>query len=542
MKLSFYGGARALTGNCILLEVADQSILIDCGLEQACDEFNGNALDFYASRIDHVLVTHAHMNNVGRLPLLVQEGFYGRIITTPVTQKLMSTVLKETADNRMNDSWWRNQKGQRGGMSPMEPLFSMTDVVYTMQQVETEQFNEKFTVWPGIEARFVPSGHMPGAASIEMWVTEDGETRKLVFSGDIGCNQMPFAPPPTYMEEADFVVMEATYGDTTHQSMTTLENIAEFAEALDITLSHAGNVIIPANAIGRTQEVLYALAQVKKNKMVKGFPGFKVYLDSFLAEECVRLFEGDTTSVLGSGLTVSDFQGKDNKFLFDDLVLCTTVEQSKALNYDKTPKVIIASSGMSDHGRMKHHMKHNLWRKECAIMHIGFLGEGSFGRRLHDGLTSVKLFGEEVVVRAKLLEFTGNFSHADKPQLLDWLGAFKEKPRHVFIVHATDSVAESFGETLFKEGYRAHAPLTREVYDLLEESIENPGFSPEERVSHRGRSYSLPYIRLKDTVQELEYLVREGRWHTGEDFDKMTLEIRKVMASWSERVESPKKP
>lgn len=533
MNLSFYGGARALTGHCYLLEVGDQNILINCGFQQGYDELNRNALDFYASRIDHVLVTHAHVDNTGRLPLLVQEGYYGRIITTPETKKLMSSILKERADFHVNDAWWRNQKGLRSGMAPIAPMFSMMDVVSTMQQVETEPYDKKFTLCPGVEVRFINSGHMLGSASIEIWATEGEFTRSIVFSGDLGCKEMPFTPPPSHVEEADYVVIDSTYGDRTHENTLSIHNLGEFAEAIDITLSHAGNVIIPANVVGRTQEVLFALKQIKEQKMVKGFPQFKVYLDSFLADEAVRILEGNPDMDLGEFGTAGKYQGDNNPFVFPDLVLCKTVEESKALNYDRTPKVIIAASGMSDRGRMKHHMKHNLWRKECAILHLGHLGVGSLGRRLQDGLNTVRLFGEDIVVRARILEFTSNPSHADKPQLLEWLGKIEEKPQHIFVVHGNESACESFTETLLQEGYNAHAPFNREVYDLLDNCVDTPGVKVEEQsIAQRGRSFSLSYIHLEDAVRDLSRTVQDGRWHTGDDFEAMTKEIRKLIATW----------
>lgn len=533
MNLSFYGGARARTGHCYLLEVAGQNILINCGFQQGYDELNRNALDFYASRIDHVLITHAHVDCTGRLPLLVQEGFYGRILSTPATKNLTGTLLKELADNHVNDAWWRNQKGLRSGISPIAPLYSMFDVVSTMQQMETEEYDTTFNLCPGVDVRFVNSGHMLGSASIEVWATEEDVTKKIVFSGDLGCEQLHFCPNPTPIQSADYVVIDSTYGNRTQEPLLTLDNLLELADALDLTLSHAGNVIIPANSVGRTQEVLYALAQVKKQKLVKGYPHFKVYLDSFLAEESIRVLEGDPHLDLGVFGKTGDYQGENNPFVFSDLVLCKTVEESKALNFDKTPKVIIAGSGMSDRGRIVHHMKHNLWRKECAILQLGYQGIGSLGRHLDEGVSSVRLFGEDVVVRAKLLPFKGHPSHADQAELLQWLSHFEEKPKHIFTVHGSDIACETFSEVLIEEGYAAHAPLIREVYDLLHNGIHTPGVLFDENDAHsRGRTYSIPYVRLKDTVRELDRMVLDGKWHTGQEFDKMTRELRAIIATW----------
>ncbi len=532
MKLSFFGGARSQTGSCFLLEVSGQNILIDCGLQQGCDEFSDNALEFYASRIDQVLLTNAHMDSSGRLPLLVQEGYYGRILTTPTTKKLMRIILKEVADLRTNEAWWRNQKGQRSGIPPHDPIYSMTDVVSAMQQVETEEFGVKFLVCEGVEGRFLPSAHMPGSAIIELWVTEGEETRKIVFSGDLGNHNNSFTGDPTVIEEADFVLLGSNSADGDEVIQSDLLQLDEFADVLDMTLAHAGNVIIPVNAVGRAQEVLSALRIVKKEKKVKSVPNFKVYLDSFLAEESVRLFEGDTTTDLGT-VSVSDIQGENNPFIFDDLVLCKTVEDSRALNFDKTPKVILAGSGMCDRGRVQHHLKHNLWRKECTVIMVGHLGEGSFGKRLLEGMRSVQLFGEEIMVRSKILDFRCCSGHADRGQLLSWLKQFKSPPRHIFVVQGHDFVARDFAQYLDTHGYASHAPLAKEVYNLLTMEVETKGIEKEARaLSRRGRYSSLPFIRLQDNIRELDIMVKEGRLHTGEEFDSVSRAVREVINIW----------
>ncbi|MFI3253305.1 MAG: MBL fold metallo-hydrolase [Eubacteriales bacterium] len=532
MKISFFGGARAQTGSCYLLEVAGQNILIDCGLQQGCDEFNDNGLEFYASRIDQVLLTNAHIDSSGRLPLLVQEGYYGRIVTTPTTKKLMRILLKEVADLRTNEAWWRNQKGQRSGIPPHDPIYSMTDVVVAMQQVETEEFGVKFPVCEGVEARFLPSAHMPGAAIIEIWATEGAETRKIVVSGDLGNKNNSFTGMPSLMEEADFLLMSSDSADKDEEIKEDALQLDEFADVIDMTLAHAGNVIIPVNAVGRVQEVLSALRILKQEKKIKSVPQFKVYLDSFLAEDSVRLFEGDRTTDLGK-VDISQIQGENNPFVFDDLVLCKSVEESRALNFDKTPKVILAGSGMCDRGRVQHHLKHNLWRKESTVMMVGHLGDGSFGRRLLEGMRSVQLFGEEVMVRAKILDFRCTSGHADRGQLLSWLGQFKEKPKMIFVVQGHDFVARDFAQHLNACGYTARAPLVKEVYDLLETKVEQEGIEHEVMaLSRRGRYSSLPFIRLQDNIRELDIMVKEGRLHTGEEFDAVSRAVREVINIW----------
>lgn len=528
MKLSFLGGARALTGSSFLLEVGGENILIDCGTEQSSHQYNTNTLDFYASQIDHVLVSHAHIDNVGRLPLLVQEGYYGSIVTTPTTKRLLNIVLREEADHHTTEAWWQNKKGLRSGMSPIEPLYSMMDVVETMQQVETQEFGELFQLCSGVKVRFVHSGHMIGSSTIELWATEGEETRKIVFSGDIGCKKTPYTSPPTYVEEADFLVMESTYGNITHKNIPSIYAISPFADVLDQTFSRSGNVLIPVNGVGRTQEVLYALSIIKREHLVRGFPDFKVYLDSFLAKELVRIFDQETNSHLGK-FNLQDFQGEDNTLLFEDLVLVTTTEESRALNYNKTPKVILAGSGSGDRGRIKHHMKHNIWRKECAVLQLGFLGEGSVGRRLQDGMSTVRLFGEDIVVRATLLDSVGTPSHADRPELLEWLGHFKEKPT-TFLVHGKESVIEEFASHLQSQGYHTHAPFRGECYNLLTGRLEPEGFSPNgNKLSPSHGDISPSCLQLQDAVQELHTLMRISKGQSSEDFTPMTEAVEEMI-------------
>lgn len=529
MKLSFFGGARALTGHSYLLEVDGENILIDCGLQQSSDQYNGNALDFYASNIDHVLVTHAHLDSIGRLPLLVREGYYGHIIATPTTKRLMNIVLREEADHHTTEAWWQNKKGLRTGLSPIEPLFTMTDVVETMQQVETQEFDTFFQLSDGVKVRFLHSGHMIGSSTIEIWATEQGETRKIVFSGDVGCKQTPYASPPTYVDEADFVVLDSTCGNITHKNVATLQDVTHFANAIEETFTRSGNVLIPVNGVGRTQEVLHAFSIIKKQRLMKGFPAFKVYLDHFLAEELVQLFQPETNQHLGQ-LSLQDFQGEHNSLLFDDLVLVTTAEESKALNEDKTPKVILAGSGSGDRGRMKHHMKHNLWRRECSVFYLGSLASGSIGRRLQDGLTTVRLFGEDIVVKAQFLEFTANPSHADQPQLLEWLHHLKEKPTTTFLVHGTDSVINDFSSHLQSKGYQTHAPLMRECYNLRTGTVEIPGFHPDDQtLSRRDMAFSPSYLQLQDAVQELNTLLRTGNGQEIQDFTPIAEAVEEII-------------
>lgn len=532
MKLSFYGGARVVTGSCFMLEVDEQNILIDCGLQQSSDEFDNNALEFYSSRVDYMLLTHAHLDNAGRVPLLVKEGYYGQIFSTVMTKRMMNLMLSERAEMLESMAQWRNLKGLRTGVPPTEPLFTREDVRSALQQVETVDFHSRFMVCPGVEAEFVPSGHMPGAASIRLWVTEEGETRSLVFSGDLGNKFMPIAPPCTPIDQADFLVLSASHSHETYTPDQEWGNLEEFAKLVDQTLSHGGNLILPTFAVGRTQEILWALGQIKARNMVSYPVNFPVYLDSFLAEEAVNLFEGDQQVDLGN-FSQADFQGPGNQLRFPGLHFCKTRNESKALNYDRIPKVILAGSAMCDRGRIKHHLKHNLWRKESTVALIGFLGEGSIGKRLIDGVHSVRLFGEEILVRAKIVDFRGALPHGDRPQLMEWLGHFQEKPRHIFVVKAENQVGEDFAAHLEGEGYSAHAPLMCQEYDLLAESVLEEGVEQERRgTSRRGRNQSIHFVELQDAVRLLDEQVHEERWNNNQELMAMTDQVNDLISAW----------
>ena len=291
MKLTFFGAAHAVTGSCHCLEVNGKRILIDCGLQQGRDEYNDNALDFTAGEIDCVVVTHAHIDHSGRIPLLVKEGFRGEIVTTRLTGQLMSIMLRDSAHIQESDAQWKNQKGKRAGRPEVEPLYTLADAEAALQQVRTVEYGEVTELCPGVRARFVDAGHLLGSSSVEIWAAEGGEERKLVFSGDIGNVDQPIIRDPQLLSEADYVVMESTYGDRDHEAP---ESYTEaLADIIDETFARGGNVIIPAFAVGRTQELLYFMREMKERGLVKSAPDFAVCVDSPLAREATRIFSGD---------------------------------------------------------------------------------------------------------------------------------------------------------------------------------------------------------------------------------------------------------
>ena len=530
MKLTFFGAAHAVTGSCHCLEVNGKRILIDCGLQQGRDEYNDNALDFTAGEIDCVVVTHAHIDHSGRIPLLVKEGFRGEIVTTRLTGQLMSIMLRDSAHIQESDAQWKNQKGKRAGRPEVEPLYTVADAEAALQQMRTVEYGEVTELCPGVRARFVDAGHLLGSSSVEIWATEGGEERKLVFSGDIGNVDQPIIRDPHLLSEADYVVMESTYGDRDHEPP---ESYTEaLADIIDETFARGGNVIIPAFAVGRTQELLYFMREMKERGLVKSAPDFAVCVDSPLAREATRIFSGDLHGYLDEE-AIAVLQGGQNLFAFPGLRLVESSEESKALNLDKSSKVIISASGMCDAGRIRHHLKHNLWRSECSVVFVGYQAEGSLGRRLLEGASSVKLFGEEIAVQARIYNFKGLSSHADRDHLIAWAEAYHPKPRQVFVVHGDAPVTELFADTLNRQGIPAHAPLYREEYDLLAGRKVKEGVVLERRQTAGGAGAASPaYQRLAETGVLLQDLIARSRGRSNKDLAKLADQLKRLMEQW----------
>ena len=530
MKLTFFGAAHAVTGSCHCLEVNGRKILIDCGLQQGRDEHDDNALDFSPSYIDYALVTHAHIDHSGRIPLLVKEGFSGPIYTTRLTAQLLSIMLRDSAHIQESDAQWQNQKGKRAGREEVEPLYTLTDAEEALQLLNTQEYGQIFELCEGVEVRFCDAGHLLGSSCVEIWATENGVTKKLVFSGDLGNVDQPVIRDPSFVTEADYVIMESTYGDRNHQPP---ESYTEALAALiDDVFSKGGNIVIPSFAVGRTQELLYFLREIKNEGMVKSVPNFTVCVDSPLAAEATKIYAGDLHGYLDEE-AIAVLQGGDNLFTFPGLTLTQSTEESKALNMDKSSKIIISASGMCDAGRIRHHLKHNLWRPECAVVFVGYQGEGTLGRRLLEGAKSVKLFGEEIAVRARILNFPGLSSHADRDHLLDWIGHFSPKPDQVFVVHGDSEITDLFANDLNERGIPAHAPLYEEVYDLLGNRMLAKGVVLESKRTTGGASApSAAFLRLQDVSKDLADLISRSRGRSNKDLSKLADQLRQIMDKW----------
>ena len=529
MKLRFYGADRCVTGSCHCLEVNGKNILVDCGLQQGRDEVDNTTLPFHPGSIDAVLVTHAHIDHSGRIPMLIKNGFQGRIITTRLTANLLDIMLQDSAHIQEQDAEYQNRKNKRAGRPEVQPIYTVADALRVREFVQTCEYGQTVQITDDVTAEFIDAGHLLGSASIRLTCREGDETRTIVFSGDIGNVDQPIIRDPQFFDKADYVLMESTYGDRNHTEVWSYTD--ELAQIIDETIAKGGNVVIPSFAVGRTQELLYFIRQIKDENLVKSVPNFDVYVDSPLSKAATTIFCGDLRGYLDEE-AVALVKDGTHMFNFPGLHLTETVDESKNLNLDPSPKVIISASGMCDAGRIRHHLKHNLWRPESAVVFVGFQSPGTLGRHLLDGAESVKMFGEEIAVRAKIVNFQGLSSHADRDHLLNWIDQFASaKPTHVFVVHGDREVAPAFAADLAERGFAAHAPRYTEVYDLLTDRIVEQGYLPEpKKKSFEGAPrVSSAYRRLVELGDALAALIRRSQGRDNKTLADFAESLRKIL-------------
>lgn len=530
MKLMFIGADHEVTGSCHYLEVGDKHILVDYGMEQGTKSFENVPLPVSEAMIDYVFLTHAHVDHSGMLPLLYARGFRGQIFTTDASADLCSIMLRDCAHIQMMEAEWRNRKAKRSENIPkQEPLYTMEDADGVVKRIVPCHYNEEIQVCDNVKIRFTDIGHLLGSASIEVWLTEDGRTKKIVFSGDIGNKNQPILKDPIPTAQADYVVIESTYGDRLH-STEKVDYVQKLADILQETFDRGGNVVIPSFAVGRTQEMLYFLRQVKVGRMVKGHENFQVYVDSPMAVEATEVFQENRMECFDEEAMELVREGI-NPISFGGLKLSITSEESKAINFIDTPKVIISASGMCEAGRIRHHLKHNLWREECTILFVGYQAIGTLGRSLIEGAEEVKLFGESIQVRAKIMQFTGMSGHADKNGLIEWLESFEEKPKKVFVVHGEDSVTMSFAECLkIEHGQRAYAPYSGTEFDLLSNQFVYE--AEPVAVKKKAKTASGVYARLVAAGQRLMALITRSDGMANKDMAKFADQVNSLCDKW----------
>ena len=530
MKLFFSGAAHEVTGSKHYLEAAGKHILIDCGMEQGKDLFVNQDIPIPASDVDYVFLTHAHIDHSGLLPLLYAQGFQGSIYATEATCSLCDIMLRDSAHIQEAEVEWRNRKGKRAGNAPVVPLYTTNDAIGALEHFVPCAYDTIIEVCEGIRIRFIDAGHLLGSASIEVWAEEEGETRKLVFSGDIGNTEQPIIRDPQYIKEADYVIMESTYGDRSHPERP--DYVASLAEVIQRTLDRGGNVVIPSFAVGRTQEMLYFIRIIKEQGLVKGHEDFEVYVDSPLAIEATNIFNSNVEGYYDKEAAELIRNGI-NPIQFPGLKTAISSDESVAINTSPTPKVIISASGMCDAGRIRHHLKHNLWRKECTILFVGYQSVGTLGRALVDGTDEVKLFGETIHVEAEICVLAGISGHADREGLLRWISEFENKPRRVFIVHGEDDVTDIFAAQLREQlGLEADAPYSGYCYDLITNScISAPEAS---RISEKPQAKKALAVfdRLLAAGRRLMQVIRNNEGGTNKDLTKFTNEINSLCDKW----------
>jgi len=465
LKVTFLGADHEVTGSCTYLEAAGKRFLVDCGMEQGPNEFENREIPVADGSLDFMLLTHAHIDHSGLIPLLYKNGFRGKIYCSAATAALCRIMLRDCAHIQEFEAEWRNRKARRADDKIFEPLYTMNDAEGSLTLFESCDYGQTVKICEGVEFTLTDAGHLLGSSSIRLTLTENGETRSIIFSGDIGNINQPLVKDPQYPAPADYVVTESTYGNRTHEPPP--DYAAALAAIIDRTLSRGGNVVIPSFAVGRTQEMLYFIRRIKSEGLTR-HPDFKVYVDSPLAIEATNIFANTNPLYFDSETRELLNQGID-PIKFDGLKTTVTSDESRQINFDAEPKVIISASGMCEAGRIRHHLKHNLWRRECSIVFVGYQAVGTLGRILLDGEKNVRLFGEEIAVKSDIINLPGISGHADEVELLKWISQYNPAPKKVFVNHGENSVCEEYKDKLRAVGFDADAPYSGTTYDLLSE-------------------------------------------------------------------------
>ncbi len=535
MKLTFVGAAHEVTGSCHYLNAAGKHILVDYGMQQGIDVLENAPLPIDETQVDYVLLTHAHIDHSGMLPLLVKNGFKGQIIATDATVDLCSIMLRDCAHIQMQEAEWKSRKAKRSAsQAPIEPIYNMEDAEGAIHRLTPFPYDEVIDLCEGIKIRFTDVGHLLGSASIEVWATEGNETRKIVFSGDIGNKKGTLIRDPQYVKDADYVVMESTYGDRYHPAERP-DYVEELTNIISDTLAKGGNVVIPSFAVGRTQEMLYYIREIKEKNLIPENPDFPVYVDSPLAVEATGVFQKNIQNCFSDEAKALVNAGI-NPLTFPNLHLSITSDESKLINFDETPKVIISASGMCEAGRIRHHLKHNLWRQECVILFVGYQANGTLGRFIIDGTKEVKLFGETIDVRAKIMTLPGMSGHADKDGLIEWITNVGKDINKVFIVHGEDTVAKLFAETLRAEyGYDTYAPYSGSSYDLIKNEpiyMAKPVYIQKKKP---GRVSDV-FARLLAAGQRLISVIHKNEGCANKDIAKFADQVNSLCDKWDREI------
>ena len=521
MKIMFCGAATGVTGSCHLITTDSHKILFDCGQFQggkAMEQKNFEPFPFNPAEIECVVLSHAHIDHCGRIPLLVKQGFKGKIYCTDPTAQLLDVMLKDSAHIHEQDAQWQSKRNERSGKPPVEPLYTTNDALDAIRLISPVRYDQLIELNEQMKVVFNEAGHILGSAVIELWVEESGITKKIVFSGDLGMSNRPILRDPKKIKKADCVIMETTYGNRVHE-----KNATSISRLLDIaakTVQRGGSVIIPSFAVGRTQELLFELNKVYDGDspytpILKNIP---VYVDSPMAKAATEVFinnaqvyDDDMKNYILSG---------DHPLQFHNLNFVESSDESRMINQDKSPKIVISASGMCDAGRIRHHLKHNLYDSKSSVVFVGYQAEGTLGKMLLDGADEVKLFGESIAVKAEIYNLQGFSGHADRDALFDWLTGFIKEPENIFLVHGEEDAKQDFADYVERNlGWKPTVVTGYDEYDLESgESLVDE--TPEEEFAG-AEQISDVKDKLADLHQQMELIIYNTR---GQLSDELTAE------------------
>ena len=517
MKITFLGATKTVTGSNYLVEAAGKKFLVDCGMWQGkkeLEEENFDEFDFNPAEIDFMLLTHAHIDHSGRIPKLYNEGFRNKIYAHKATCDLCTLMLPDSGHIQEMEIEWKNRKRKRKGEKELPPLYTAEDAARCLEIFEPVQYDEIIEITPDIHVRFNDAGHMLGSSIIELWVKEDGKEKKTVFTGDLGNNDIPLLNSPTMIEDTDYLVMESTYGSRLH--LRNDEKASMFLDIVSETLDNGGTVVIPSFAVGRTQEILYEINKLKEEhkedeefqRKYKKIMKTNVFVDSPLAISATEVFR-ENTNLFDDEVKAQIVRG-DNPLEFPGLQFTRTADESKALNEDNRPSIIISASGMCEVGRIKHHLKHNLWNPKSTILFVGYQAPGTLGYNIVNGAKKVKIFGEEIAVNARIEYIEGYSGHADQEGLMNFIYSFIKKPDHIFLVHGEPEAQDVLREKIEKEtNIKIDAPEFGETYELSEDKVILTN-KLERKITRTIRTEMEERLaRVKQEIQDMEQYVRE---------------------------------
>jgi metallo-beta-lactamase family protein len=540
MKVTFLGAAKTVTGSNFLVEAAGKKFLVDCGMYQgkaSLELENSDPFLYDVHEIDFMLLTHAHIDHSGRIPKLYNEGYRSPVYATKATCDLCEIMLPDSGHIQETEIEWKNRKRKREGKEDLPPLYTAEEAEKCMELFRPVDYDEIVDITDNISVRFNDAGHMLGSAIIEIWATENGKTTKVVFTGDIGNNDLPLLDSPTMISNADYLVMESTYGNRLHIRNDSKAEV--FLNVVSETLDHGGTVVIPSFAVGRTQEILYEIDKLKEEKgqdpefakKYRTIMNVPVYVDSPLAISATEIFQKNTE--LFEDEIQEKIKSGDNPLEFPGLKFTRTAEESKALNESTEPCIILSASGMCDVGRIKHHLKHNLWNPNSTILFVGYQAPGTLGRTIVDGAKKVKIFGEEIAVNARIEYIEGYSGHADQEWLLNFVYSFTNQPKHIFLVHGEPEGQEVLKQKIEENpGTKVTIPEFGQSFELgnempveLERSKDVVAFDKElMRINVLDR-----IEQMKDQISELANTVKEENFEAqDDDIKKLSDKIKDI--------------